>query len=205
MDVQMPGMDGLEASRAICARWPPGRRPRIVAMTAEAMEGDRERCLMAGMDDYVAKPISLDDLRRALGQCRPLDSHTAEQGLTGEEATPRDPLDHGVLDQLREDLDDAAALRQVVAAFLERTPSMLTELRDAAARGDTAAILAAAHAVKGTSATLGALALSEQCAELERLARAGDMPEIVARVAAVETLYVAVDRDLRAKLGDSPS
>src|SRR4029453_2155443 len=71
MDVQMPEMDGLEASRAICARWPAGRRPRIVAMTAEAMHGDREKCLAAGMDDYLVKPVTLDQLRATLARCQP--------------------------------------------------------------------------------------------------------------------------------------
>jgi CheY-like chemotaxis protein len=66
MDVQMPVMDGLEASRQICARWPRESRPRIIAMTANAMQGDREMCLAAGMDDYVSKPIQVKDLRAAL-------------------------------------------------------------------------------------------------------------------------------------------
>jgi PAS domain S-box-containing protein len=66
MDVQMPEMDGLEASRRITASWPAGRRPRIVAMTANAMKGDREMCLAAGMDDYLSKPIRLDELVEAL-------------------------------------------------------------------------------------------------------------------------------------------
>jgi signal transduction histidine kinase/ActR/RegA family two-component response regulator len=66
MDVQMPEMDGLEASRRITSRWPPGQRPRIVAMTANAMQGDREECLAAGMDDYVTKPIRVDALVQAL-------------------------------------------------------------------------------------------------------------------------------------------
>ena len=68
MDVQMPEMDGLEASRRIKARWPSGKRPRIVAMTANAMQGDREACLAAGMDDYVVKPIRVDALVEALLQ-----------------------------------------------------------------------------------------------------------------------------------------
>jgi GAF domain-containing protein/DNA-binding response OmpR family regulator len=68
MDVQMPEMDGLEASRRITTRWPQGRRPRIVAMTANAMQGDREACLSAGMDDYLTKPIRVDALVAALGQ-----------------------------------------------------------------------------------------------------------------------------------------
>ena len=66
MDVQMPEMDGLEASRRITARWQPGARPRIVAMTANAMQGDREACLAAGMDDYITKPIRVDHLVEAL-------------------------------------------------------------------------------------------------------------------------------------------
>jgi CheY-like chemotaxis protein len=66
MDVQMPEMDGLEAARAICARWGPGQRPRIVAMTANAMQGDRELCLASGMDDYLTKPIRVERLVEAL-------------------------------------------------------------------------------------------------------------------------------------------
>jgi CheY-like chemotaxis protein len=71
MDVQMPEMDGLEASRRITAKWKPGERPRIVAMTANAMQGDREECLAAGMDDYVTKPIRVDALVEALAQAAP--------------------------------------------------------------------------------------------------------------------------------------
>jgi CheY-like chemotaxis protein len=76
MDVQMPEMDGLEASRRITARWKAGERPRIVAMTANAMQGDREECLAAGMDDYVTKPIRVDALVHALLQAKARDEGT---------------------------------------------------------------------------------------------------------------------------------
>jgi len=70
MDVQMPEMYGLEASRRITAKWAADERPRIVAMTANAMQGDREQCLAAGMDDYVTKPIRIDALVASLAQVR---------------------------------------------------------------------------------------------------------------------------------------
>src|SRR6185436_10083584 len=66
MDVQMPEMDGLEATRQVAAKWPPDKRPRIVAMTANAMQGDREMCIAAGMDDYLTKPIRVDQLVETL-------------------------------------------------------------------------------------------------------------------------------------------
>ena len=71
MDVQMPEMDGLEAARRITQRWPASERPRIVAMTANAMQGDREECLAAGMDDYVVKPIRVELLVEALMRVAP--------------------------------------------------------------------------------------------------------------------------------------
>jgi CheY-like chemotaxis protein len=76
MDVQMPEMDGLEASRQICQRWAADERPRIVAMTANAMEGDREMCLQAGMDDYITKPIRPDALVAVLREASPRSSRS---------------------------------------------------------------------------------------------------------------------------------
>jgi CheY-like chemotaxis protein len=80
MDVQMPELDGLDATRQICERWPSGERPRIIAMTANAMQEDREACFAAGMDDYVAKPIRPNELAEALRRARPVaqrSGHTA--------------------------------------------------------------------------------------------------------------------------------
>ncbi len=69
MDIQMPVMDGFEAKRKICKKWEKEKRPRIIAMTANAMKGDREMCMDAGMDDYVAKPIRVEELVKSLQQC----------------------------------------------------------------------------------------------------------------------------------------
>ena len=70
MDMHMPEMDGLDATRAIHKRWPKEERPRIVAVTANAISGDRETCIEAGMDDYVSKPMTMEELAEALGRCR---------------------------------------------------------------------------------------------------------------------------------------
>ncbi|HEY7141282.1 MAG TPA: response regulator [Methylomirabilota bacterium] len=198
MDVQMPEMDGLEATRAICARWPAGERPRIVAMTAEAMEGDRQACLAAGMDDYIVKPVRLDRLGRALAQCRHLASHG---GAAESAAAPASPvtLDHRVLRELQGELGGADALREIITTFVDGSPRFLAAMREAAARNDTSGMRQAAHALKSSSAMLGAVALSTQCEALERDSRAGVVVDAVARAAAVEDLYRRVTRVLEAE------
>ncbi len=85
MDMQMPEMDGLEATRIICREWPDEQRPRIVAMTANAMQGDRELCLEAGMNDYVSKPIRVEQLIEALNQCKPLQQRAHAPFISSEE------------------------------------------------------------------------------------------------------------------------
>ncbi len=199
MDVQMPEMDGLEASRAICARWAASDRPRIIAMTAEAMQGDREKCLAAGMDDYIVKPVTLDRLAAALARCQPV-ARAAAPPVEGRQAAAGSAFDRGVFDQLREDLGGTAALRDVVETFLERTPPVITALRDAAARADAPGLRRAAHMIKGTSAILGASELAEQCAEIERAGRTGSVADAGSRVTAVEASYRTIAAALKAEI-----
>jgi signal transduction histidine kinase/DNA-binding response OmpR family regulator len=198
MDVQMPEMDGLEASRAICARWAASERPRIIAMTAEAMQGDRDNCLAAGMDDYIVKPVTLDRLAAALAKCPPLAAATAPEAAATPVAVTA--LDRDVLDQLREDLGGTAAVREVIRSFLDETPSVLSALRDAAARADVPSIRRAAHMIKGTSSILGARELSEQCAEIEHVGQTGCIADAGARVIAVEASYRTIEAALKAEI-----
>jgi signal transduction histidine kinase/DNA-binding response OmpR family regulator len=205
MDVQMPEMDGLEASRAICARWAVSERPRIIAMTAEAMQGDRDKCLAAGMEDYIVKPVTLDRLAAALAKCRPLAVATAPEAAAAPPAEKRriaagTALDRNALDQLREDLGGTAALREVIRSFLDQTPSVLSVLRDAAARADVPSIRRAAHMIKGTSSMLGARELSEQCAEIERVGQTGCIADTRSRVIAVEASYRTIEAALKAEI-----
>jgi signal transduction histidine kinase/DNA-binding response OmpR family regulator len=198
MDVQMPEMDGLEASRAICRRWPESRRPRIIAMTAEAMEGDRETCIAAGMDDYIAKPVDLGLLRRALDACRPLATRRPVAEAASVPSANSESLERSVLHELREQLGDAESVHKIVTTFLHSTPRLLAALREAAGKGDATEVRRAAHALKSSSAMLGARALSRACEELERLSRLGDVVDAPARVAALEALYVDVRPALEA-------
>ena len=78
MDVQMPEMDGLEATRRICEQWSTAQRPRIIAMTANVMQEDRDACLAAGMDDYLGKPMQKEALQEALERCCPRKTRGAE-------------------------------------------------------------------------------------------------------------------------------
>jgi CheY-like chemotaxis protein len=195
MDVQMPRMDGLEASREICARWSAEQRPRIIAMTAEAMEGDRQKCLAAGMEDYLVKPVTLDQLGAALAKSRPVEREAEDNRIP-----EREVVDSEILAQLREDLGGAAPVNEIMALFLEKTPAILAELRDAVARGDLDAIRRSAHTIKGTSATLGARALSEKCKQLEEQARGGTVPDAAASLSGIEKAYRVTEAALRAEI-----
>jgi PAS domain S-box-containing protein len=176
MDVQMPELDGLDASRRICARWPE-TRPRIVAMTANALPEDREACFAAGMDDYVAKPIRPDALAEALKRVRPPRPAAARS-----ESVPR--VDGTALDSLREVGGDDF-LGEVIDTFLADVPTLLETLRNALAEGDAAEVRRAAHTLKSNGATLGATDFAEVCRTLEQRAKDGrleDAPGLVARI-----------------------
>jgi HPt (histidine-containing phosphotransfer) domain-containing protein len=105
-----------------------------------------------------------------------------------------------MLDQLREDLGGTAALREVIRSFLDQTPSVLSALRDAAARADVPSIRRAAHMIKGTSSILGARELSEQCAEIERVGQTGCIDDAGSRVIAVEASYRTIEAALKAEI-----
>jgi CheY-like chemotaxis protein len=197
MDMQMPEMDGLEATRRICKRWIPTRRPRIIAMTANAMRGDREQCLDAGMDDYISKPVRIEDLVASLERCA---RQSIELAATPDLEASADPLvDWEVLARLKADLDDDGTIViEVIEMFLADTPQQLDRMRQALATAAAQDLRHAAHTLKSTSASVGALALAACCREIEELARDGAIDQAAPLVQHADTLFIQIDSMMRA-------
>jgi two-component system sensor histidine kinase/response regulator len=173
MDVQMPGTNGLDATRAIRERERAGglARTPIIALTAHAMTGDRERCLQAGMDDYVAKPVDAEELFRAI-------ERVGEDGRRADEPVPSLAPDPAILDRdamVRRVGADAELLLEMVNNFTEESAELLAEIRRSIVQGDAARLQRVAHSLKGALRTLAASAASEAALHLETMARQGDL------------------------------
>jgi CheY-like chemotaxis protein len=192
MDVQMPELDGLDASRRICERWSPRVRPRIIAMTANAMPEDREACFSAGMDDYLAKPIRPDELARALRDVGPLRGR-AEAGSDDAGIS----LAAAALESLRE-IGGNDFLAELIDEFLTEAPALLAALRRALEQDDADETRRAAHTLKSNGATFGAEAFSELCRELEARAKDGRLEGAEQLVDRIDGEYARLQEALAA-------
>jgi CheY-like chemotaxis protein/HPt (histidine-containing phosphotransfer) domain-containing protein len=173
MDCHMPRLDGYEATRRI-------RDPEsgvkdssipIVAMTANALEGDRDRCIEAGMDDYIAKPISQTDVINILERWLPKGSDRPRPDLSVDTR-------HTVFDpeKLMNDLQsDGALLQEILGVFVRDASEQIDAIADSIRESDVAEVRSHAHTLKGSASNVGAMALSDASARLESLARSGDL------------------------------
>jgi signal transduction histidine kinase/CheY-like chemotaxis protein/HPt (histidine-containing phosphotransfer) domain-containing protein len=185
MDVQMPEMDGLEATRRVRAELPADRQPRIVAMTANAMTEDRERCLAAGMDDYLAKPVRREELAAALNRTGGLVAAAAPEEPAA--AEPVAAVDRSVLQSLTSRLGDRGPLllARLLDTWEKETATRLTELQAAVEQDDAEGVARVAHSIRGGSAALGAVRLAQVCGEVETKIRAGAPVDLAAADAAI--------------------
>ena len=197
MDVQMPEMDGISATHHICQEWSRVERPRIIAMTANAMQGDRQMCLDSGMDDYISKPIRVEELADALNKCQ----------IPEAESSLSNVLDATAFQTLRDMVNKDEVLVKVIDGYLEDAAQLLQAMRlDASVPGEMTALHRAAHSLKSTSATLGAMNLAQLCHNLEEISLKIDTNEeteirgvIATIVTQIETEYQTVKQAILAQ------
>ena len=202
MDVHMPEMDGLTATKLIHQEWNTAR-PRIIAMTANAMTGDREKCLEAGMNDYVSKPIRVEELREALCKCKSTPANNSEDGETrGKEDKETKAIDRSVLESLCEMAGSEASLllEEMINSYLEDTEIRLQAIAEAIKQADAETIHQAAHSMKSSSANLGAGNLANLCEELEQLGRNKTIERTQDLLSEAESEYKLVQQELQAFL-----
>lgn len=184
MDMHMPHMDGLTATRTLCERWSRDRRPRIIALSASELPEDRARWLAAGADGWVSKSLPVEDIRRVLA------------GSTGSRpGLARLPV-RRTADVEHEPRESSAVAAHIIEIFLRDAFSQLAALQDAVARRDAIAVERVAHTLKGSAAMLGATSVARSCAELIHSARHGTLDDGAALVSTLEGQIAAIQRTL---------
>jgi PAS domain S-box-containing protein len=164
MDCQMPDMDGFETTRHI-RRLALERQPRIIAMTANALQGDREKCLEAGMDDYLSKPVRADDLKIVL------ERHIGAPPAHAATTAPDEPLDADIITSLKAlQADDPGLPREIITLFFDSAGHTLADLPVHISSGDLSRAATLAHSLKGSSLNVGAHRLGHLASSLERAA-----------------------------------
>ncbi|HUG04133.1 MAG TPA: ATP-binding protein, partial [Steroidobacteraceae bacterium] len=195
-DLHMPLMDGYDLARAIRLGESGRARTPIVALTANALRGEADRCRAAGMDDYLSKPAPLRQLQAVLEKWLPAagDTRPEEHKMAAAAAVSSAPIEAGVLAGLIG--DDEEAIGRILGVFGNGLPASADELRTACAARDAKRVLAAAHRLKSSARSTGALRLGDCCAELERAARADDTGRFAGLLERFDSELAAVQAQL---------
>ena len=203
VDCQMPEMNGYEATAEIRRRETAGKHLPIIAMTASDI-GARQRCLAAGMDDYLTKPLRLEDLRSTMERWRPQPAAETRPGAAGAAGgSPRKAaLDQQVIEGLRmmADEEDQSFLEELFETFVTNAGAIIELLRTAAGTGDASALAKAAHNLKGSSGNIGARGMFEKCREREQLGKTASLAGSGELINDIEAGLGLVKVDLRPAL-----
>ncbi|MEO7860563.1 MAG: response regulator, partial [Nitrospirales bacterium] len=210
MDCQMPEMDGWTATTSIRKRESEetDRRLPIIAMTADAMSGDRENCLNAGMDDYLSKPVNRADLKAMLNKWIPSPGPSDEQKEADEQKEPvssasgergQECVDPAVLADLRLLDQSCGILSTLITHFLEDGPPRLAALQGALQQGDAGGLARVAHELNGASGNLGVRRMRQLCIELQALGKARELPQAGALLAQLVSEFEVVRQRLMAE------
>jgi two-component system sensor histidine kinase/response regulator len=214
MDCQMPEMDGFQATTAIRQHEQRSKGDPhipIIALTANAMEGDRERCLAVGMDDFLSKPFTKDQLQALLKQWLPKSTTTPEKGISvdapllaalnaTEDSTARTSvLDPSALDRIKalQQAGKPDILLNLFDQYLENSPRLLNSLKTAVENNNPETVRMAAHSLKSSSANIGAMETFELCKTLETMADMKQTKKAVGLLSEVEKSYESVARELK--------
>ena len=192
MDCQMPVMDGFKCTEEIRRRENGKKRTPIVAMTANAIKGVRDKCLESGMDDYITKPVNPDDLSRIiqhLGAASPA-LPRVETAREPDDSEPESAMDSvfdekGMLNRFGQDRE---LVKIIIDSFIEESPVVMEHLKAAVTAGDLEAVKAHSHALKGSSANVNAWLINRSALSMEKAAKTGDstkLPDLL-RVLTIE-------------------
>jgi|GEM_PF-559075 len=206
MDVQMPNMDGLEATREIVRITPADRMPKIIAMTAFALEGDKDKCIEAGMNDYISKPIKIEEIQQMIekwGKDKkrkkdPMKANPVSQPAK-ESAKADNLLDQNAIDRLK-DINskvDPNFLSQVINMFTQQAPVMIDEILSQEKSGDLLKMSQTAHKLKGSCLNLGARQLAEVCRQIELKGKNREASQIAALTAGIRDIYDQTEKALK--------
>lgn len=211
MDIQMPEMDGVEAARQIREQFPQTHQPTIIAMTAHALEGDRERYLNTGMDDYISKPVRVEQLKDSLSRVHPI-APRGTKSLSASVAAPSkapstQPLqkivsfDSVVMDELKRTVGGSRdTIKSLANSYLEEVPGQLDIMKSACSNGERDRIHRAAHNLKGLSATFGLLKLATMFEQIERLGQTGGLTTAEERIQQAASEFKLASELLKAYL-----
>ncbi len=190
MDVQMPDMDGMEATKRIRATRTQRQQPRIIAMTADAMQGTREECLKAGMDDYISKPVNLEELQNALEQWGNVIAESTSLGSDGDLIASKPILDLDYLEQISG--GDTAFMKELLDLYVTDTQSGLVAARSAATAPDLEKLEKQAHQIRGASADVGAHVMQTLAIQLEQEAEQKRLENAIKILTQLEAAFHAV-------------